>query len=148
LDEHRHDLAIQKLRTNRKLTPKYLETLETVLWQQLGSHEDYIRAYGDKPVNQLVRQLVGLDKEAANEIFSDFLNEEKLNANQIRFVRMLVDYVVKNGFVENNKALMEDPFRSVGSVVSLFGGERTEMLRLMELVNGLKTNAKELEDAS
>lgn len=37
-----------------------------------------------KPEAKLVRELSGLDPQAANEAFSEFLSNEKLNSNQIR----------------------------------------------------------------
>lgn len=62
---------------------------------------------------------VSKDQQAANEEFSKFLNDEKLNINQLRFVKLIIDYVVKNGTLEK-KVLQEDPFRALGSVSDLF----------------------------
>lgn len=39
---------------------------------------------------------------------------------QIQFVKLLVDYVVKNGTIEMEK-LTEQPFNTVGQVYELFG---------------------------
>ena len=119
LKEHQDQTAIYKLRHNKPLTKQDVETLEEVLWNELGTQEDYKKEYGDTPITKLVRQIVGLDQQAANEAFSEFLNEEKLNANQLRFVKLIVNYVVKNGTLEKT-VLQEDPFRSLGSVTELF----------------------------
>ena len=63
---------------------------------------------------------MGLDRNTANEVFSEFLNNDNFNSKQIHFVKLIVDYVVKNGFIEDNRVLMEDPFRSVGRITDLF----------------------------
>lgn len=113
LNSHKDELAIFKLRNNKKITKQDVETLEEILLKQLGNCDDYKKEFGDTPVSQLVRRLVGLDREAANEAFSEFLNNKSFNTKQIHFVKLIVDYVVKNGFIEDNKVLMEDPFRTV-----------------------------------
>ncbi|HBY3419471.1 TPA: DEAD/DEAH box helicase family protein, partial [Clostridioides difficile] len=120
LNSHKDELAIFKLRNNKKITKQDVETLEEILLKQLGNCDDYKKEFGDTPVSQLVRKLVGLDREAANEAFSEFLNNKSFNTKQIHFVKLIVDYVVKNGFIEDNKVLMEDPFRTVGSIIDLF----------------------------
>ncbi|MDX5687179.1 DEAD/DEAH box helicase family protein, partial [Clostridioides difficile] len=112
LNSHKDELAIFKLRNNKKITKQDVETLEEILLKQLGNCDDYKKEFGDTPVSQLVRRLVGLDREAANEAFSEFLNNKSFNTKQIHFVKLIVDYVVKNGFIEDNKVLMEDPFRT------------------------------------
>lgn len=58
---------------------------------------------GNTPVTKLVRKIVGLQREAANEAFSKFLSEENLNVIQIRFVKLIVDYIVANGIIDDNR---------------------------------------------
>ncbi len=82
--------------------------MEDVLFKQLGTKSDYEREYRDKPVGKMIREIVGLDLNAANEIFSEFLNSQDLNANQIHFVKLIVDYVVKNGMLDKS-VLREEP---------------------------------------
>ncbi|MGU8481123.1 hypothetical protein ACV3OD_09780 [Clostridium perfringens] len=38
----------------------------------------------------------------------------------MHFVKLIVHYIVKNGFIEDNKILTEDQLRSVGSIIDLF----------------------------
>ena len=136
LKEHRDDLAIYKLRNNKKLTEKDFETLEDVLFKQLGTKSDYEREYRDKPVGKMIREIVGLDINAANEIFSEFLNNQDLNANQIHFVKLIVDYVVKNGILDKS-VLREEPFKSAGGI-TLFRDRadiRAEILKKIDEIN-------------
>ena len=140
LNSHKDDLAIYKLRNNKKITKQDVETLEDILFKQLGNASDYEKEFGNTPVTQLVRKLVGLDRNAANEIFSEFLNNESFNSKQIHFVKLIVDYVVKNGFIEDNRVLMEDPFRTVGSIIDLFENHVEERTKLIMIINDLKEN--------
>ena len=142
LNEHKDELAIFKLRNNKKLTKQDVETLEDILFNQLGTHSDYEKEFGDTPVTQLVRKIVGLDRAAANEIFSDFLNNENFNSKQIHFVKLIVEYVIKNGFIEDNRILMEDPFRTVGSITTLFKDNMDDARRIMKIINEIKLNAE------
>lgn len=144
LKEHSNNLSVYKLRNNKKLTEGDLKTLEKILWEELGSKTDYIKEYGDTPIGRLVRNIVGVDREVVNEAFSEFLSEERLNINQIRFVRLIVDYIVANGNIDDNKVLMEEPFRSVGSITSLFKDDMGTAKRIMDVIADIKRNSEEI----
>lgn len=140
LHTHKDELVIYKLRNNKKITKQDLEILENILFSELGNKSDYKKEFGDTPITKLVRNLVGLDRNTANEVFSEFLNNDNFNSKQIHFVKLIVDYIVKNGFIEDNKVLMEDPFRSVGRITDLFENNIEEMGRLVKTINELKSN--------
>lgn len=142
LKEHDNELAIYKLKNNKKLTKKDLETLENIMWKELGTQDDYKKEFGDMPVNKLVRKIVGLDRKVANEEFSEFLSNQRLNRNQIHFVELIVDYVVKNGLIEDNRILTEDPFRTVGSIAVLFKENMNDARNIMGKITEIKKNAE------
>ena len=148
LKVHTDDMVIYKLRNNKKITKQDLQTLEDIMWNQLGTASDYEKEFGDMPLGKLVRKIVGLDRQAANEAFSEFLNSETLNSTQIHFVKLIVDYIVKNGFVEDNKIFMEDPFRSVGNITQLFKNNMNDARKILDIIGDIKKNSEELlEDA-
>lgn len=136
LHEHRDELAIYKLRNNKELTKQDIETLEVLMWTQLGTKEDYQKEFGETPVTKLVRKIVGMEKEAAQAVFSEFLSDQSLNVSQLKFIELLVDYIVANGFIEDNRVLTEDPFRSVGSIIDLFDTQQVH--KLVGRINELK----------
>lgn len=144
LKEHNDKLSVYKLRNNKKLSEADLKELERILWTELGSKDDYIKEYGDAPIGRLVRQIVGVDRAAVNEAFSEFLTEERLNLNQMRFVNLIVDYIVANGNIDDNKVLMGEPFKSVGSITSLFKDDMNTAKRIMEVVADIKRNSEEI----
>ncbi len=141
LKEHKDEMVIYKLRNNKKLTKEEIKHLEDIMFNELGSQSDYAKEFGETPVTKLVRNLVGLDREAANEAFSEFLNDEQLNTAQIHFIKLIVDYIVKNGLIDNNIVLTEDPFRSVGNIVELFGENIEVRNRLLGKIKEIKENA-------
>lgn len=142
LKEHENELAIFKLKNNKQLTQQDLKTLETIMWQELGSQDDYKKEFGEIPVNKLVRKMVGLDRAVANDTFSEFLNSQHLNPKQIHFVKLIVDYVVANGLIDDNRILMEDPFRTVGSLAVLFKDNMNDAKSIMSKVAEIKNNAE------
>lgn len=143
LKEHSNNLFVYKLRNNKKLSEADLKALEKLLWQELGSKNDYEKEYGDTPIGRLVRRIVGVDRNAVNEAFSEFLSAEKLNINQIRFVNLIVDYIVANGNIDDNAVLMEEPFRSVGSITTLFKDDMSTAKRIMDVVDDIRRNSEE-----
>lgn len=144
LKEHSDRISVYKLRNNKKLSEADLKELERILWTELGSKEDYIKEYGDTPIGRLVRRIVGVDRAAVNEAFSEFLIEERLNLNQMRFVKLIVDYIVANGNIDDNKVLMGEPFKSVGSITSLFKDDMGTAKQIMEVVAQIKRNSEEI----
>jgi len=57
LKEHRDELAIYKLRNNKKLTKQDLKLLEDLMWKELGTHADYEKEYGEMSVKSWLEKL-------------------------------------------------------------------------------------------
>lgn len=144
LKEHGNRTAVYKLRNNKRLSETDMKELERILWQELGSKEDYVKEYGDTPIGHLVRKIVGVDRNAVNEAFSEFWTKEKLNLNQSRFVGLLIDYIVANGNIEDNRVLMEEPFRAVGSITTLFRENMQVARQIMDVVTDIRRNSEEI----
>ncbi len=144
LKEHEDNLSVYKLRNNKKLSAEDMKELERVLWSELGSRDDYIKEYGDTPIGILVRKIVGVERSVLNEAFSKFLSDEKLNINQIRFVNLIIDYIVENGNIEDNSVLMNEPFKSLGSITVLFKDDLGKAKELMNVVAEIKDNSEKL----
>ena len=102
------------------MTQDDIKTLEKILWSDLGTKDEYEAEYGDKPLGEFVREIVGLDMNAAKEAFSEYLNEANLDSRQIYFVNQIVEYIVHNGLMKDLSVLQESPFTDQGSVVDIF----------------------------
>ncbi|MFQ7001762.1 MAG: type I restriction-modification enzyme R subunit C-terminal domain-containing protein, partial [Clostridium sp.] len=137
LKEHQDQIAVYKLRNNKELTKEDLKSLENIMWHELGTKADYEKEFKEMPLTKLVRKIVGLDRNIANNIFSEFLNDKSLNTKQIHFVELIIDYVVKNGFIEDKKVLQQEPFRNVGSIVELFKDNMNCARNIMSKVDSI-----------
>jgi len=118
--QHQDNAAIAKLKTNVPLTKTDIESLEKILWSEVGTRQAYEAEYGQEPLGEFVRGIVGLDMNAAKAAFSDYLNNANLDSRQIYFVNQIVEYIVQNGMMKDLSVLQESPFTDKGSVVELF----------------------------
>jgi len=139
IEEHRDHLAIYKLRNNIPLTQADYKDLEQVLTGELGTAEDYQREFKDTPFGLLVRKIAKLDYQAANDAFSEFINDQSLNQEQIVFVRKVIDYVAQNGYIENVSELMKPPFDKPQSFIKLF--DSSKQRKIIETITKIKENA-------
>lgn len=139
IEQNKNNMAIYKLRNNIPMTELDYQSLCDILTKQLGTEEDYHRVYGDTPFGLLVRKIAKMDYEAAMNEFSDFINTQSLNQQQIVFVKKIVDYIVQNGYIENLSELMKPPFDKPISFIKLFNG--TKQKHLVDIINKFKENA-------
>ena len=138
--QHQDNIAIAKLKTNQPLTEVDIESLEQILWNELGSKDDYEKEYGHKPLGEFVREIVGLDMNAAKAAFSEFLNDTNLDSRQIYFVNQIVEYIVHNGIMKDLSVLKESPFTDRGSVVEIFT-DMTLWMNIKKVIDQINANA-------
>ena len=118
--QHQDNIAIVKLKTNRPLTSGDIASLEEILWREVGTKQDYENEYGNKPLGEFVREIVGLDMNAAKEAFSEYLTNTNFDSRQIYFVNQIVEYIVHNGMLKDLSVLQESPFTDRGSIAEVF----------------------------
>lgn len=118
--QHMNDAVIAKLKGNVPLTAADVQALENALWSEVGTKQDYEAEYGQKPLGEFVREIVGLDMNAAKEAFAQYLNDATLDSRQIYFVNQIVEYIVHNGMMKDLSVLQEPPFTDCGSIVEVF----------------------------
>ena len=118
--QHQGEAAIAKLKSNLPLSAEDVKELERILWSEVGSKKDYEAEYGEKPLGEFVREIVGLDMAAAKSAFAEYLNNVSLDADQIYFVNQIIEYIVHNGVMKDMSVLQEAPFTDRGSIVEVF----------------------------
>lgn len=138
--QHQDTLAIAKLKTNKPLTSTDVKTLQEILWSEIGTKEDYKREYGEKPLGEFVREIVGLDMNTAKEAFAEYLNETNLDSRQIYFVNEIVEYIVHNGMMKDLSVLQESPFTDKGSVAEVFT-DLNVWLGIRKVIEQINANA-------
>ena len=94
-----------------------------------GTPEDLMKVRSGNGLGLFVRSLVGLDREAAKREFDGFLSGKTLNANQIQFVNLVIDYLTQSGWMLAAQ-LYDSPFTdfSPKGVEGLFDPEQVTQL--------------------
>ena len=138
--EHQDSPAIAKLKSNLPLTQQDVVELESILWSQVGTQEDYEAEYGEKPLGEFVREVVGMDMKAAKEAFSVYLNDVNLDDRQIYFVNQIVEYIVQNGLMKDLSVLQKPPFTDLGSISQVFDAGTWKKIR--EIIQKINANAR------
>ncbi|MCB9354670.1 MAG: DEAD/DEAH box helicase family protein [Lewinellaceae bacterium] len=141
LYEHRQHLSIHKLTHNIPITTGELSELERMLLEQsdLGSREDFEKAFGTQPLGALVRSMLGLDAEAARAVFAEFLATPGLNTPQIRFVDLIIRSLTINGVVDPAQ-LFAPPFTDVHTGGLTVFDDRLAG-KVVDLLEGVRRNA-------
>ena len=110
------------------------------MWREVGTKKDYENEFGSKPLGELVREIVGLDMNAAKEAFSKYLNSSNLDSRQIYFLNQIVEYIVHNGMMKDFSVLQESPFTDHGSVVEIFT-DVTVWMGIKKVIDTINANA-------
>jgi type I restriction enzyme R subunit len=138
--QHQDNAVIAKLKHNKPLTMSDVKVLEEILWSELGTKEEYDAEYDGKPLGEFVREIVGLDMNAAKEAFAEFLNDTSLDSDQIYFVNQIVEYIVHNGLLKDFSVLQSAPFTDNGSIVEVFT-DLTVWMGIKRIIDRINSNA-------
>lgn len=134
------NLTVYKIRHNQKLNETEKKELEG-MFQRLGNNIEYDNTYGNMSLIEVVRSIVGIDEETANEIFAKYINDSRLNSKQIEFVRTLISYVHENGIL-SIETLKGEPFSPLGPVSEVFEDNVEVFLLIKKDIEGINENAK------
>ena len=114
LSQNRNLPVLQKIYGMEQLTSADFTELERILWQELGSREDYDKfTHGmscGSNVAMFIRSLVGVDRKNAVRRFSEFISGNELNAEQEDFLNTIITYVCENGDITKETVVNEAPF--------------------------------------
>ncbi|MBE9396806.1 DEAD/DEAH box helicase family protein [Pontibacterium sp. N1Y112] len=143
IKEHQDQITIQKLKRNKPITQSDLDVLEGLLLDVSGMSD--VEAYRekvleDKPLGSFIRQLVGLDMQAAKEAFSDFLDEGIYNAEQINFVNKVIDHLMDNGILDMGH-IFEPPFTDDHSESAYGFFDEDKVVELFSRIRKVNANA-------
>jgi type I restriction enzyme R subunit len=111
LRAHQDNIVLHKLRQGKSLTPSDLNELEKLLLDAgIGEAGDIERAREtSQGFGRFVRSLVGLDRAAVSEAFSEFLAAGTATAAQIEFINMVIEHLTDQGMMDPG-LLYEPPF--------------------------------------
>ncbi|MCA9397960.1 hypothetical protein KC573_03955, partial [candidate division WWE3 bacterium] len=95
--------------------------------------------FGDESeLKKFIRQTVGLDKQKVQELFSKFLDNNSFTADQVQFVRLIIDNISRNGILEPED-LYETPFTYIDvlGIEGLF--KQTEQDEIFSILDNINT---------
>jgi type I restriction enzyme R subunit len=143
LVEHRGEAAIDKIRHNQPIAADDVAELQRILVESgVGSAADFDRARAEAgSIGLFIRGLVGLDRSAAKDAFTDFLDDKRYNANQIEFVNLVIDELTENGVIDPRR-FYESPFTDLSpqGPDALF--ESSDVDRLLQVVAEVRRRAE------
>jgi type I restriction enzyme, R subunit len=111
LRAHEDHLTMQRLRRNQPLTPGDLVELQRFLLSHgVGTERAIQRAAEEcNGFGLFIRSLVGLDRNAAKELFAEFLADGTHTGTQIRFINEILDELTSRGVMDPAR-LYDPPF--------------------------------------
>jgi type I restriction enzyme R subunit len=133
--------VIQHLKWNEPVTPDDLAELEAIFVAEGASVAEVAAVKQRGPgLGLFVRSLVGLDRAAARQAFSSFIEGSTLSANQHQFVDLLVEFLTRRGYVDPVQ-IYSPPFTNSHphGVAGLFKDE--DVAAMLSILTAIRQNA-------
>lgn len=113
LAENKDNVVLQKIFNVEPLSQADIRNLERILWEQLGTEEEYLKyaqnmIYGGN-VAAFIRSIIGVDRGVAIRKFTDLISESNLNSVQEEYLKTILNYVCENGDI-TTETFGNDPF--------------------------------------
>lgn len=143
IDEMKEHVTIQKIIYNKQITESDLAELEKMLFSaQNRTKEEFERVFGkEKPLGVFIRELMGLDVNAAKEAFAELQGVTTLNPDQMHFINMIIEFFSTNGYMDP-AMLFQAPFTTLNSA-SIFGFfEEDEAANIINIIKKINHNAE------
>jgi type I restriction enzyme, R subunit len=137
LRPYENHIAVLKVKRNEPLTATDLRELERIFVEAGADGASLAALEADGGLCRFVRSLVGLDREAVQQAFSEFLVGRKLTADQNEFLQMVIDHLTARG-VMDPRLLYEAPFTDFDSkgVDGVF--EHADVMRLVTILREIE----------
>ena len=139
LRQNENHIALNRLRHGKTLTVTDLGELEKMLLDAgIGDAEVVERARATS--DSFGRSLVGLDRQAVNNAFAEFLSGGTATRDQIEFVGLVVDHLTSQGIMEP-RLLYESPFTDVAPQGPEQVFNEANTTRLFEVIEEINRSA-------
>jgi type I restriction enzyme R subunit len=139
--QHEDHLSLQRLRRSQPLTPMDLASLETMLIEAGGSKERIGKASEQAHgLGLFIRSLIGLERDAVMQLFNEFLTGGNPGADQIEFVKLIVEELTRTGAMEPGR-LFEAPFIDLNAQGPLGIFPQAKVAKLVETLELIRDRA-------
>ena len=156
LDKNKSLLSIKKLRNNIELDNEDLKELKQFLYSNEEVNLEVLKNENNSEIEKIsslygenesfgifIRSLIGLDREAINKEFSEFLNKEKFNSNQIELINLIIENIVKYGAYSKSEIpkLSND---ILGKSIDNIFTDRNDLQKIVDIVNKINSNVPKI----
>ncbi|MBQ3734889.1 MAG: DEAD/DEAH box helicase family protein [Bacteroidales bacterium] len=116
--------VLKKILNIEPLTVSDIKELERILWEELGTKDDYRHCTenmicGDF-VAAFIRSIIGVDRAVALKMFTQFISNNELNSQQEEYLKTIINYVCENGDIEVSTLINDSAFNDY-DVVEVWG---------------------------
>ena len=134
--------CLHKLRQGKPLTASDLNELERMLLDAgVGEAGDIERARElSNGFGRFVRSLVGLERAAVREAFSELLAAGTASAAQIEFINMVIEHLTDQGMMDP-ELLYEPPFTGIAPTGPEHLFDESNVVRLFTKIRAINDSA-------
>ena len=156
LDNNKNLLSIKKLKNNIELDVEDLKELKQLLYSNEEVDLESLKTENNSEIEKIsnvygknesfgifIRSLVGLDREAINKEFSEFLNKEKFNSNQIELINLIIENIVKYGAYSKNEIPKLSNNILGTSIFDIFT-DNNDLQKIANIIDKINSNAPKL----
>ena len=119
-----HLPVLDKIYNMEQLTNADFRELERIMWEDLGSKEEYDRYIIGKSCGEnvaiLIRSMIGVNRKEAMKRFGEYISGSELNYEQEEFLSSIITYVCENGDITKDIVVNEAPFDEQLTVFNAF----------------------------
>ena len=146
---HGDDMSVQKLLRGKQLTSADIDHFTRLFLDNgFGTEGDIERAKSEHGgLGLFLRSLTGLNRDAVSAACDEFQAGHNLTAAELRLLKLIIDYVAKNGFLDVGR-LYDPPFTTVspGEPEGVFGDAKVDSIQA--ILDRIKATAIPMESAA
>ncbi len=102
--------TIIKIKMLEQLNAQDIKELERILWDELGTKDEYFQVTNKTNLAAFIRSIVGIEQEAINRKFNEYLNTNVLTSRQQEFIKSIISFVQQNGDITFEDLVEKPPF--------------------------------------
>ena len=142
LKENLGEAAVAKVRSGEPITEADVAELQRILVAAGVGDDASFEAASERAgsFGMFIREIVGLDRAAAKEAFTEFLDDKRYSTNQLRFVNLIIDELTSNGFLTADR-LYKPPYAGVAPTGPEDLFTEAELDRMFEAIKELSESA-------
>lgn len=156
LADNKNLISIKKLKNNIELEAEDLKELKNLLYSNNEIDIESLKKENNQEIEKIssiygkndsfgifIRSLVGLDREAINKEFSEFLNKEKFNSNQIELINLIIENIVKHGVFSKNE-IRNLSNEILGTPIFDIFTDNNDIQKIVDIIDRINSNVPKL----